>query len=174
MERTPNSETSEAMRFTAHQLFHELAAHYHSYMLTQQLKDQELPGQSSDAQAHYFGIIVPYNYAMLALTLCKVMEFHTAFRRYLPDDLRAELDAINSRISKSGIINYRNKYVGHLFDKKTGKPLRLDKIMDYWNALLDSQTEEQFRKWWWSTRQEPSLKSVAGVMVLIVESIDER
>lgn len=173
MERTLDSETKETMKFTAHQLFHELTAHYHNYMLAQQLQDRELPRQSSDAQALYLGIIAPQNYAMLVLTLCKVMEFHTAFRQYLKDDLRTELDAINSRISKSGILSYRNKYVGHLFDKKTGKPLDPQKVLRYWDALLDGQTEAQFRKWWWSTRQEPELKSVAGVMVRIVKSMEK-
>jgi hypothetical protein len=88
--------------------------------------------------------------------------------------LRAELDLVNSRLARSRILDYRNKYVGHLFDRKTQRPLHPTAILSYWEALLDGQNEEQFRAWWWSIRQEPELRSVAGLMARIADSLHER
>jgi len=172
MQSIPAPDVKEALRFTSRQLFFELAMHHHNYIVTQQLQARQLPGQTSNDQARYFRTVVSHNYAMLALTLCKVMEFHGAFRQYLPESLRSELDAINSRIARSRILNYRNKFVGHLLDSKTKKPLDPGDIVSYWEALLDSQSEEEFRRWWWSTRQESDLNSVAGLMVRISDSVE--
>lgn len=158
----------------ARQLFHELAMHHHHYILARRFKNQPLPGQDPAYKDHYFGLVVSHNYAMLAMTLCKVMEFHGAFRPELPTELRSELDAINSRLARSRILDYRNKYVGHLFDAKTKNPLDPAAIIGYWEALLEGQSEEEFRAWWWSTIREPELKSVAGLMVRIADSQHER
>jgi hypothetical protein len=148
--------------------------HHHNYIMARRLKDEPLPGQDPGYQAHYFRLVISHNYAMLALTLCKVMEFHAAFRSQLSNDLKEELDQINSRLAQSRILDYRNKYVGHLFDRKTRQPLPQTAILSYWEALLEGQSEEQFRAWWWSTRQEPELKSVAGLMARITDSLHER
>lgn len=174
MPDTPASDVKESLRFTSRQLFYELAMHHHHYIVTKQLSGRELPGQTPTAQAEYFRTVVSHNYAMLALTLCKVMEFHSAFRSYLPSDIRAELDAINSRIARSRILDYRNKFVGHLFDSKTRQPLDPNVIAEYWQVLLEGQSEDEFRRWWWSTRQESDLTSVAGLMVRIADSIGGR
>lgn len=172
MPSLPTADVKNTLRFTSRQLFFELAMHHHNYIVTQQLRERELPGQTSEDQARYFRTVVSHNYAMLALTLCKVMEFHGAFRHYLPDQLRDELDAINSRVARSRILNYRNKFVGHLFDVRTKKPLEPGDIVSYWEALLEGQSEDEFRHWWWSTRQESDLKSVAGLMIRISDSVE--
>jgi len=167
-------EVRESIRFTSRQLFYEMAMHHHHYIVTRQLSGRELPGRDPADQAQYFRIVVSHNYAMLALTLCKVMEFHSAFRSYLAPDLREELDVINSRLARSRILDYRNKFVGHLFDSKTRQPLDQNAISSYWQALLEGQSEEDFRRWWWSNRQESDLKSVGGLLVRIADSVDGR
>ena len=172
MSRVPDPETAAALRFTSRQIFHELTMHHHSYIMAKGLKNRDLPGQSEANMAAYLKLVTSHNYAMLAITLCKVMEFHGAFREYLPTEMRKELDAINSRIARSRILDYRNKFVGHLFDSKTKKPLERDAIMKYWEALLEGQAEEDFRRWWWSTIREPELTSVAGLMVRIAEAYE--
>jgi hypothetical protein len=137
--------------------------------MAREFKNRDLLGQSETNKAAYLKLLISHNYAMFVITLCKVMEFHSAFRKYLPPGIRDELDAINSRIARSRILDYRNKFVGHLFDSKTRKPLEPDAIMRYWDALLEGQTEEEFRCWWWSTIREPELTSVAGLMVRIAD-----
>ena len=174
MPNTTTSETKESLRFTSRQLFYELAMHHHHYIVTKQLTARELPGQTPADQAEYFHTVVSHNYAMLALTLCKVMEFHSAFRSHLSPDLRGELDTINSRIARSRILDYRNKFVGHLFDSKTRRPLDPNMMVKYWEALLEGQSENEFRRWWWSTREESDLTSVAGLMVRIADSVHGR
>lgn len=167
-------DTRSAISFTANQLFYEFAIHHHHYLAARRFRSEPLPDQDPEYQAHYASLVTSHNYAMLALTLCKVMEFHSAFRSHLRPDLREELDQINSRIARSRIIDYRNKFVGHLFDSRTKKPLDPDSIAKLWDALLGGQSEEDFRQWWWSTRKEPDLKSVGGLMVRIADSVAER
>ena len=162
------------LSFTARQIFLELAMHHHSYIMARDFERRELPGQSDANKAAYLSSVVSHNYAMLAITLCKVMEFHSAFRKHLPPEMKTELDTINSRIARSRILDYRNKFVGHLLDRKTGKPLNPNAIIEYWEALLEGQTEEEFRRWWWSTIREPELTSVAGLMVRIADMPNER
>jgi hypothetical protein len=174
MLRVPDSDTRTALRLTSDQIFQELAMHHHSHIMARDFKNRNLPGQTPEVIAEYSRMVASHNYAMLAITLCKVMEFHKAFRIYLPAGLRAELDTINSRIAQSRILEYRNKVVGHLFDRKTGKPLDVHTIVKYWEALVGNQTEEEFRRWWWSTIHEPELVSVAGVMVRIAGTRYER
>jgi hypothetical protein len=161
--------TRAALRFTARQIFHELAMHHHNYLMAEAFTYQELPGQSQKNKAYYLRLVVSHNYAMLVITLCKVMEFHKAFRTILPPELKSELDAINSRIARSKILDYRNKFVGHLFDSKTREPLAQDAILKYWETLVGEQTQEEFRRWWWSTIREPELSSVAGLMIRIAD-----
>jgi len=168
----PDSETAAALHFTSRQIFFELAMHHHHYIMARELRNRELPGQSEAKRAAYLKLVISQNYAMLVITLCKVMEFHRAFREYIPDSMRGELDAINSRIARSRILEYRNKFVGHLFDLRTRKPLDPNVIMNYWEALLEGQAEEDFRRWWWSTIHEPELTSVAGLMVRIADSYE--
>lgn len=148
--------------------------HHHNYLITLRLKHEELADQDPAYIAHYFQLVVSHNYAGLALTLCKVMEFHNAFRDYLPEALRSELNFVNARLARSRILEYRNKYVGHLFDRKTKKPLDHQTISNYWTALLEGQNEEAFRAWWWSVRSEPELTSVAGIMARIADYAIER
>lgn len=167
-------DTKSAIRFTSRQLFYELAIHHHHYLATRRFRAEEMLGQDPEYQAHYANLVTSHNYAMLALTLCKVMEFHSAFRFELQSPFRDELDKINSRIARSRIIDYRNKFIGHLFDSETRQPLESGTIAKLWDTLLAGQSEEEFRRWWWSTRQEPDLKSVAGLMVRIADSLDKR
>jgi hypothetical protein len=174
MGSTLNSETKASIGIISRQIFYELAMHHHHYIMAGRFRNEELPGQDPEYQAHYFRLVVSQNYGMLALTLCKVMEFHTAFRSQIVADLRDELDSVNSRLARSRILDYRNKYVGHIFDRRTKKPLHPTAILGYWEALLEGQDEEQFRAWWWSTRREPELRSVAGLMVRIADSLGER
>jgi hypothetical protein len=174
MNFVPEQPRTSVMKLLARQLFHELAMHHHNYVLTNRSRNEDLPGQDPEYLAHYFRLVTSHNYAMLALTLCKVMEFHTSFRRDLTEVHRAELDKINSRIARSKILEFRNRYVGHLFDKKTKMPLEPNAITAYWDALLDGQTEQQFRIWWWSTIREPELTSIAGLLVRIADHDYER
>jgi hypothetical protein len=167
-------DAKSAIRYTSRQLFYELAIHHHHYLTTRRFRTEAIPGQDPEYQAHYANLVTSHNYAMLALTLCKVMEFHSAFRTRLQPGLRDELDKINSRIARSHIIDYRNKFVGHLFDSRTKLPLEPETIAKLWDALLEGQSEEEFRRWWWSKSDEPDLKSVAGLMVRIADSLDER
>jgi hypothetical protein len=162
-----NPDVKAALIFTSDQLFHELMMHHHNYLLAKRFKNEDLHGVDPRYKETYFKHVESHNYAMLALTLCKVMEFHSAFRTHLPTDLRDELDSINARVARSRILHYRNKFVGHLFDSKTKLPINPKAIADYWKVLLDGQSEEEFRCWWWSTRNEPDLKSVAGLMARI-------
>lgn len=137
----------------ARQLLLELLVHSHNLIRDQHFSDlaPELP---ADDKAMYFQIVKSQTYLGLALTFCKFSEFHRRYRAQLPANLVDRFDRINSRIAQSKILDLRNKFVGHMFDGKTGKLLPPDKVGEFYGSILGTDNEEQFKAWWWSERRD--------------------
>ena len=148
-QQASSSEFGE-MIHCARQLLIELLAHSHSFIRDKTLSESA-PDLPPEDKALYFQIIKSQTYLGLALTFCKYSEFHARYRRLLSPELAEKSNAINSRIKKSKILDLRNKFVGHLLDAKTGKPLPPQKIGEYYGSILGPDTEDQFNKWWWSS-----------------------
>ena len=137
----------------ARQLLLELLVHSHNLIRDQQISDFAPDLPASDKEM-YFQIVKSQTYLALALTFCKFSEFHTKYRKRFPGHLIVHFDRINSRIAKSKILDLRNKFVGHLFDSKTGRPLPPEKIGEFYGTMFGTDTEDQFKKWWWSDLKE--------------------
>ena len=161
-------ENTDKLRFgdlaiCSQNLFFELAAHAHHFKITNHLKAAEFTRIPSNDQEFYFNTVQSLNYSSLFITLCKVMELPRAFREILPENLKIRADLINSRLARSKILDFRNKYAGHLFDVTTKRPIQRDKLVEYIATLVHEDSEEQFRQWWWSNLGEPQ-DSVASTI----------
>ena len=85
-------------------------------------------------QSNYFNKkLTPQNKAILdrmhisyiLLSLAKLNEFYKNYHQYIPSHLRTHAKrTFQKEIESRGIIYFRNKVVGHIYDKKTKKPLK--------------------------------------------------
>ena len=121
------------MAILAQRIFNELAIHNHYSLTTDGFREWKLKAPDTHI---YWSLVDVHNFTMLAITLCKVIEFHAKFRRHLPHHLLAVFDSINSRLVTAGIQDFRNKFSGHLLDRNTGQPLRQEELESYMSRLL--------------------------------------
>ena len=152
------------MAYLSHMLFNELAIHHHNFLLAEKMRNWNL---SVPEKERYWEIVDWHNFTMLAITLCKFMEFHKGFRPHLPGPLLRVFDNFNSQLIASGVQDFRNKFAGHIFDNKTGLPLTSTQLNDHVQRLVAGRSNEEFRKWWWHQRGEPQTASIAGSLVAL-------
>lgn len=65
----------------------------------------------------------------LVLGLCKFVEFYERFRTVIPSEHRDVCKALVSEIKQKGVVEFRNKCVGHIWDKSLDRPLIHSEIM---------------------------------------------
>ena len=65
----------------------------------------------------------------LVLGLCKFVEFYERFHQVIPSGHRETCKALVSDINRRGIVDFRNKCVGHIWDKERQRPLIHSEIM---------------------------------------------
>lgn len=80
------------------------------------------------------------------LGLSKFGEFYKAYRGLIPADCRTPCKGIMKMIKGKRIDEFRSKYVAHLIDKKTGRPLNLDQLERYVEGIF-GQVEAGLIKW---------------------------
>jgi hypothetical protein len=62
-------------------------------------------------------------YFHIILLLAKWAEFYDKYRSVIPADCIDECRALSKRTKDLGILSFRNKYVGHVWNKDTQRPL---------------------------------------------------
>ena len=85
-------------------------------------------------------------YSHILLGLSKFTEFYKAYNDVIPVDCRIQCKNVSEIIECKGINKFRNKYVAHLIDKKTGRSLNLDEIEKYLDGFF-GEDETNFIKW---------------------------
>jgi len=73
----------------------------------------------------------------LVLTLCKFVEFYNQFKQVIPQEHQNRCKALVGEINRKGVVKFRHKCVGHIWDEDQDRPLihseiktRLDQITD--------------------------------------------
>jgi hypothetical protein len=61
-------------------------------------------------------------------------------------DCRAPCKNVMKIIKSKGIYEFRSKYVAHLIDEKTGRPLNLDELEEYLDGIF-GRDETNFIRW---------------------------
>jgi hypothetical protein len=84
----------------------------------------------------------------ILLTLSKFLEFHRTYQTLLPDNSPATMHAkqIHRTLCIRGLHEFRNKYVGHIWDKKRNRPLRQTEIQDALTSILGDD-RDGFIEW---------------------------
>jgi hypothetical protein len=70
-------------------------------------------------------------YSETLLGLSKFTEFYQAYHDVIPADCKTSCKNVMKIIQSKGIHEFRSKYVAHLIDRKTGRPLNLDELERY-------------------------------------------
>ena len=82
----------------------------------------------------------------LILSLAKLMEFYDRYNRILPRQDGVELKAVRSELGARGLLDLRNKVIGHIWDKERNRPLT-DSEVDTQLAKITKGNPDEFIAW---------------------------
>ncbi len=85
-------------------------------------------------------------YSHILLGLSKFIELYEAYHDVIPADCRTPCKNIMKIIKSKGIHEFRSKYVAHLIDKETGRPLNLDELAIYLDGIF-GEDDAKFIRW---------------------------
>lgn len=91
------------------------------------------------------GMIRMCHYHFL-FALDKIVEFYDCYHLIIPVDCKKEYKGIVRQINKKGIVEFRNKYVGHIRNRDTGRPLDVKELETYLTRIY-GESEEIFISW---------------------------
>lgn len=102
----------------------------------------------------------------LMLTLSKWLEVHKKYHTIFPLETAPVCRELNKIIRQRGIADFRNKCIGHIWDKKTQRPLVQSEIMLRLDTIVAGSLPE-FLKW----LNDPKGNTYPKTVVSIVERI---
>ena len=80
------------------------------------------------------------------LGLSKFIEFYKTYHDLIPPACRTPCKNMMKIIESKKIYDFRSKYVAHVIDEDTGRPLNLNELEDYIGAIF-GQDETSFIRW---------------------------
>ena len=82
-------------------------------------------------------ILARMHISYIILALAKLNEFYRYYNKYIPSHLHTHAKkTFQKEIKSRGIIDFRNKVVGHIYDKKTKAPLKKTDIEKRLNKII--------------------------------------
>ena len=102
----------------------------------------------------------------LALSLAKFVEFYERFHMIIPSQHRDIAKGLVRSIKQKGIVHFRNKCVGHIWDKDLGRPLAHSEIMTRLKQIAGNDSDA-FLRW----INDPEANIYPTTVVSIVETI---
>ena len=102
----------------------------------------------------------------LILSLCKFAEFYDRFKGVIPSEHQSTCRSLVRTITQKGVVEFRNKCVGHIWDKDQGRPLLNSEIMDRLDRMTD-QNVDTFMKW----LNDPKANVYPSTVVSVVETV---
>jgi hypothetical protein len=102
----------------------------------------------------------------LVLGLCKFMEFYKRFHQVIPSEHLETCKALVSAINRKGVAEFRNKSVGHIWDKEKQRPLIHSEIMMRL-ARLTGGDMSGFLNW----INNPKTNEFPSTVVSVVETV---
>ena len=82
----------------------------------------------------------------LVLALAKWMEFCERYKNLIPERTAANAKTVYKNLRRRGVRDFRNKVVGHIWDKDVGKPLSQEDTQE-WLARVIGPDEAAFNRW---------------------------
>jgi hypothetical protein len=105
----------------------------------------------------------------LFLTLDKWAEFYDRFHDVIPDDCRSVCKSLCKEIRRRRIKEFRNTFVGHIWDKKRGRALTGMEIEAAADAIVEGD-QDSFSAWC----NNHERNQYPGTVVSIMEHTRER
>ena len=102
------------------------------------------------------------------LSLCKWLEFYKSYRNIIPETVIDHADKLNSDISKINPKSFRNAHIGHVLNKKTGKPLSGEEIAEAYKSIFGGN----FKDFWkWLGEMNPNPNTVVSRMDVVRDAV---
>jgi hypothetical protein len=102
----------------------------------------------------------------LVLGLCKFVEFYERFRNVIPFEHRDVCKGLVREIKQKGVVEFRNKCVGHIWDTSLHRPLIHSEIMTRLNRLTSCNLSG-FLDW----INNPKANTFPSTVVSIIETV---
>ena len=77
----------------------------------------------------------------LVLGCCKTIEVYERFHDLIPEPQHAEAKSLVKEFRARGMDSFRNKVVGHIWDKDRGRPLRLSEITEQLQTIMKNDVD---------------------------------
>lgn len=106
----------------------------------------EAPGFRKMASERVINEFRKMSTSYLLITLTKWVEFYDKYHNLIPTDIRPIAKSVKTKIEQSGVVNFRNNVVGHIWDKKAHRPLGKEEIEQAIDKIFDS-TPGPFLLW---------------------------
>jgi len=105
----------------------------------------------------------------LMVTLAKWSEFYRRYAAILPSDVCEACRGLNAQIESRGIVDFRNKVVGHILDDETKRPLTSREVDECLERAVAGERTDFFR---WIN--DPAGNSFPASVVAITEHVRDR
>jgi hypothetical protein len=103
------------------------------------------------------------------VTLAKWAELYKRYAAILPTDVRAACQELNQEIHARGVVDFRNKVVGHILDNSTKRPLTSREVDDRLERVIAGE-RAAFSRW----INDPAGNTFPTSVVAITEQIRDR
>jgi len=109
--------------------------------------------------------LVRMSISHIILNLSKLMEFYEKYKDYIPDEpeIKMAWKKLYKDLRGRDIKYFRNKVVGHIWDKKKGKPLGNNEVEKYYQSIIGPQ-EDTFFQWVNNTEENIFPQTVRSVV----------
>lgn len=102
----------------------------------------------------------------LVLSCAKTVELYDKYRNILPPDVTQEMKELRGEIESRGILKFRNKVVGHIWDKDKRRVLRNSEVLAMLQAIMQG-TVADFLNWLNPLHSAPSKAGVVNTLVAV-------
>lgn len=82
----------------------------------------------------------------ILLGLFKTIEFYKTYHDLIPKSCRVPFKDLMKSVQAKKIDKFRNKYIGHIIDEKTGRPLNMQELEAYLSSIY-GEDDSQFVSW---------------------------
>jgi len=159
-----NRKSREAFRL-ASDLMMDLVAGSQAYATLQRVFDQHPEALPDHVRVAVTRLCLFH--AIISLT--KWTELYDRYKDVIPSDVREVAKALRMEIDQRGIVEFRNKVVGHIWDDALGRALTNDEVEERLTSLTRSDVKG-FLEWVNNTRSDDN----SATAVAAVEAVRDR
>ena len=98
----------------------------------------------------------------LVLALAKWMEFYERYKNLIPEKTAATAKTVYKDLKKRGVRDFRNKIVGHIWDKDVGKPISKEQRRKWLERLIGGD-EATFNRWIYNPSATDRTSHIVGL-----------